>query len=359
MNGVNMRTAGKIAALAGIVGSFALTGGSLGDDRTFRGLRKDDRRTDSRHDDRSNHNDRGRSDRGGHDRGGHDRGHNDHDSRTRVNLNFNLGWAGSSYNRWDRRDSCNSSSTIIYNRPGYSSPRCDDRVVIVDRDRDCNDWGWRNRNRCDDTKVVIVDRPCPPPVIIEKPCPPKTVIVHEPCPTPTVIVKEPCPPQQTVIVRTADYQTYPAPMVRERANEQLRAGRLSIAADLYREHLRTEPTDDYSRRALGYTLLEDGKIEDAIGVIAAAYTQSPALARSTIALGSLPDGGSCLGAKFQEVRSIADRTGSAQAYLTAAVIAQSIGSNENAASMIDMARKYGVSEQTALELSLAVTSVGR
>lgn len=248
-----------------------------------------------------------------------------------MNFNVNLGWSGSYYNRYDRFG------------------RCDDRVVIVDRP-------------CPPPVIVapcpppVVLTPCPPPVVyVPPPCPPRTVIVEKPCP-PTVIVREPAP---TVIVRNADYSYPSAPLVRERADEQFRAGRLAIAADLYREHLRSNPTDDYARRALGYALLEDNKFEDAIGVIASAYDSSPVLGRSSVALGSLPDGGSCLGARLQEVKAIADRSNSWQAYVTAAVIAQSIGSYDLAASLTDRARSCGLNEKSALELSLAVTSVGR
>lgn len=336
MNAHGVSKTGMMAAAAGIAASLLLASSALGDDKTFRGLRKGDYNDAPRQAASLNRgHDRG-NDRG-HDRGrdwGHDRGR-DHD-RTRVNFNVNLGWAGSHYNRYDR---------------------CDDRVVVVDRRRDCDDdWRWR-RDRCDD-RVVVLPRPCPPPVVVvPPPCPPRTVVIEKPCPPP-VIIKEPCP-QPTVIVRHVDYSTPYVPLARERADEQLRMGRLSIAADLYREHLRTSPSDDFVRRSLGFTLLTDNKFEDAIGVISSAYDATPALARSTMSLGLLPDGGGCLGARLQEVRAIADRTNSWQAYVTAAVIAQSIGSYDLAASLTDRARACGLNEKSALELSIAVTGVGR
>jgi hypothetical protein len=347
MNAGYVSKTGKLAAFAGVAASLLLAGGALGQDKTFRGLRKGDYDNQPRQAASFNNN-RGGGGHGGHG-GGYDRGR-DHD-RTRVNFNVNLGWAGSSYNRYDR---------------------CDDRVVIVNRGRDHHDYGW-NRDRCDDNRVVIVNRPCPPPVVvapcpppvvIAPPCPPRAVIIEKPCP-PAVIVREVyTPPQPTVIVREAVHTTYQSPTYQaialcDRAEEQLRAGRLSIAADLYREHLRTNPSDDYVRRALGYTLLTDNKFEDAIGVISSAYDSTPVLARSTFALGLLPDGGGCLGARLQEVRAIADRSNSWQAYVTAAAIAQSIGSFDLAAQLTDRARACGLNEKTTLELTLAVTGGGR
>lgn len=355
MFGMNLSKSGKMAAMAGVAAALVFAQGALGDDKTFRGLRKGENVT--RNNDagsgrsassvqpqsRGDRRDGGRSDGSRHDdRGGHDRGgggsgygndrhhHSDHD-RTRVNLNLNLGgsigWAGSRYNRYDR------PSRVVVS-PAYP--------------------------RHSDNHVVVVDRPYPSTVIVREPayCPvPQTVIVRETnvYPEPTVIVREPEP--RVIVQQTVYTGGYVA--LRERADEQFRAGRLSIAADLYREHLRSDPNDDYARRALGFALLTDNKYEDAIGVISTAYTQSPTLARSTIALGALPDGGGGLGARFQEVRSLAERTGNWQAYLTAAVIAQSIGNHDHAAAMTDRARSNGMNEQTGVEMSLAVTSVGR
>lgn len=337
----------RLAALAAAAGAATLLAPSLAsadDDRTFRGLRKGDYDNGHRNESRGSH----RNDRD-YNRG-HDRGYNRGGDRTKININlgFNTGYSrgysssyySSSYHH-RRYDDC-GSKTVIIDRPRYRND-----VVIIDRDRDCDDR-WR--------RPVIIDRPCPPPVVVvDKPCPPPVVVVDR-SPPPRVIVQEAAP---TVIVRQASYTTEYNVLARERGDEQFRQGRVAIAADLYRLHLRDIPTDDTTRRSLGFALLLDQKLEDAIGVISQAYTTTPTLARSPISLAMLPDGGSSLGTRFQEVKAIADRSNSAAGYLTAAVIAQSIASYDAAAQMLERARQCGLKEDTAVELTLAVTNAGR
>lgn len=338
--------AGAAAALLAVAGSAWADG-----DRSRNGLVRGDSRSEYR----------GGGDRGG-GRGGdrHDdrRGGGDWGRRDRTSVNFSFGvtnvetyGSGYSYSSFGIGTGGYRGG---YGYGGYRSycpppvAYCPPPVVVAPRPY------------CP-PPVVVVDRPyCPPPVVVAPaPCPspvvvvreePRTVIVREE--PRTVVVSQPAP---TVVVQPASYVTE-VPASKYRAAELLRDGRLNLSADLYKLYLQGSPNDQEARRSLGYALLLDGKLDDAITEIATAYQNDPRLSRTRIPLSSLYDGGSSLGTRYAELVNVANRSQTASAYLAAAVVAQSIGNTQNALANLDAARQKGLDQRIGTEMALTLTN---
>lgn len=133
----------------------------------------------------------------------------------------------------------------------------------------------------------------------------------------------------------------------EKAQVLMSIEELDAAIEAYREHLDQDPEDVEAMRALGVAMLEDGRLEDGVAMVALAYRTDPMLARSPLDLHALGLDDRRFDNLLARVLGFARRTDSGSAHLVGAVLLQADGKISGAA------RVLARSEDAGLEAAIA------
>lgn len=128
----------------------------------------------------------------------------------------------------------------------------------------------------------------------------------------------------------------------ERADEYVHRGMVDEAVRVLREHLRAQPGDSDAIRRLGLLLVSVGRTTEGAALVALAYEQEPALATRPVSAGLLGVDRSGLRDLVRSAVIHANKTRSASAWLTTAVLFQGEGRLRVARRMIERARLAGL-----------------
>ncbi|MCC7388715.1 MAG: tetratricopeptide repeat protein [Phycisphaerales bacterium] len=128
----------------------------------------------------------------------------------------------------------------------------------------------------------------------------------------------------------------------EKAGLFMAADDLERAVRYYREHLDEDPEDVSAMRAMGVAMVEAGRVEDGVAVIAMAYRTDPLLARTALDLGAMGLDGRRYDSLLSRVLSFANKIDSGSAHLAGAVLLQADGKVAGANRVLDRAERAGL-----------------
>lgn len=126
----------------------------------------------------------------------------------------------------------------------------------------------------------------------------------------------------------------------ERGDLAVAAGDMTKAIKAYTVHLGSFPRDSQARRALGVALIASGRTREGASVVLEAYRRTPDLARTPYRADLLEDGR--LHEAIQRAAQEGRRSGSASAWLSAAVLSQTDNRPAAARRMIERAQECGL-----------------
>ncbi|HZW09403.1 MAG TPA: hypothetical protein VFF69_05815 [Phycisphaerales bacterium] len=133
----------------------------------------------------------------------------------------------------------------------------------------------------------------------------------------------------------------------ERAELLMAVEELDGAISAYREHLGADPEDVQAIRALGLAMIEDGRFEDGVAMVALAYRTDPMLARTPLDLAALGLDGKRYNSLLARVLGFAKRTDSGSAHLVGAMLLQADGKLSGAARVLERSEKAGLEDAIA------------
>jgi hypothetical protein len=168
--------------------------------------------------------------------------------------------------------------------------------------------------------------------------------VHDPALTAPVYQPPPAPPEEPA----------EPPTIAEIADEDLRAGDATGAANLYREYLRDNPDEMSVMRSLGIALISDGRVSEGVATIAMAYRESPELADTPIDAASLFRDQRALRRCLTRVVHLANREQTPSAWLAVAAIMQAENRNDHALRMARRAEAAGLEAEVSEPLLRAL-----
>lgn len=167
-------------------------------------------------------------------------------------------------------------------------------------------------------------------------------------------------PVDGVLTQQVDYslrtpqvaQPQPAPEAPAPELTALEKARLFMAADdldraiqYYREHLDEDAEDVGAMRAMGVAMVEAGRLEDGVAMIALAYRTDPLLARTPLDLATLGLDGRRYDNLLSRTLHFARRVDSGSAHLAGAVLLQADGKVAGAGRVLDRAEKAGLDDE--------------
>lgn len=130
----------------------------------------------------------------------------------------------------------------------------------------------------------------------------------------------------------------------EKARLYMAVGALEEAIEAYRDHLDADPEDVEAMRALGVAMLEHGRTEDGIAMVALAYRTDPMLARSKLDLAEIGLDGRRYVSLRDRVLHFAARTDSGSAHLVGTMLLQADDKTPGAIRVLDRAARAGLSD---------------
>jgi hypothetical protein len=125
----------------------------------------------------------------------------------------------------------------------------------------------------------------------------------------------------------------------ERATLFMAADDLDRAIEAFRDHLDEDPEDVGAMRSLGTAMVEAGRTEDGIAVIAMAYRTDPMLARTALDLNSLGLDSRRFDTLLSRVLQFAERTDSGSGHLAGVMLLQADRKLTGATRVLDRAEK--------------------
>jgi hypothetical protein len=131
----------------------------------------------------------------------------------------------------------------------------------------------------------------------------------------------------------------------EKAGLFMAADDLERAVRYYREHLDEDPEDVSAMRAMGVAMVEEGRVEDGVAVVAMAYRTDPLLARTPLDLVALGLDGRRYDSLLSRVLSFANKVDSGSAHLAGAALLQADGKVAGANRVLDRAERAGLAAE--------------
>ncbi|MBL9031482.1 MAG: tetratricopeptide repeat protein [Phycisphaerae bacterium] len=147
----------------------------------------------------------------------------------------------------------------------------------------------------------------------------------------------------------------PAPQTRaEQGALLLRKGDARGALAEYAAHLKERPDDTEAMRGMSLALLDEGRLDDAIAVLARAYRDDPSLADRPVARSTFAGGSKRLRDVLLRVSAHANKINTGAAWHALAVLMQAEGRDRNAAAMVQRAKGLGFDESVVARMESAV-----
>ncbi len=134
----------------------------------------------------------------------------------------------------------------------------------------------------------------------------------------------------------------------EKAHLLMAADELDEAIEAFRDHLDEDAEDVKAMRSLGVAMLEAGRLDDGIAMIAMAYRTDPVLARTALditGLGLDGLGGRRYDNLLSRVLGFARKTDSGSAHLAGVMLLQADRKVAGAVRVLDRAEKAGLAEE--------------
>jgi hypothetical protein len=128
----------------------------------------------------------------------------------------------------------------------------------------------------------------------------------------------------------------------ERAELLIAVEELGGAISAYRDHLAADPEDVQAMRALGVAMIEHGRMEDGVAMVALAYRTDPMLARTPLDLGALGLDGKRYDSLLARVLGFAKRIDSGSAHLVGAMLLQADGKVSGASRVLERSENAGL-----------------
>lgn len=138
------------------------------------------------------------------------------------------------------------------------------------------------------------------------------------------------------------------------AKQQMRNARPAAAIDAFKDYARTQSSDADARRLLALAMIESGKTDEGVAMMRAAYSLDASLAQRPINIAEVGLSGKRLDAVVDAVSTHAERSDTASAWLTAAVLWQADGRAAIAQTMLDRASAKGLDVNLAGDLRAAM-----
>jgi hypothetical protein len=138
------------------------------------------------------------------------------------------------------------------------------------------------------------------------------------------------------------------------AKQQMRNARPAAAVDALKDYARTQSSDADARRFLALAMIESGKTDEGVAMMRAAYSLDASLAQRPINIADLGLNGKRLDAVVDTISTHAEKSDTASAWLTAAVLWQADGRAAIAQTMLDRASAKGLDVNLAGDLRAAM-----
>jgi hypothetical protein len=147
----------------------------------------------------------------------------------------------------------------------------------------------------------------------------------------------------------------PPPTDAEIAAALMRSGDAKGAIDKYRIHLRDHADDAEAMRGLAVALIDAAEFEQGVAMMAMAYRTEPTLPDEALAARQLFTKAGDLRTTLQKAVAFANKTKTASAWLTVAVLMQAEGREEPALRMIDRADEIGLDQELVKRFKAALS----
>jgi tetratricopeptide (TPR) repeat protein len=145
----------------------------------------------------------------------------------------------------------------------------------------------------------------------------------------------------------------PSPI--ELADAAWQAGRLTEAVRYMKEYLATAPDDADAMRFLALLKIDQGKLDEAVALMAMAYERMPRLASRPLPASDIPGGTAQMRQRVNTMSGYANRAKTGSAWLTLAVLVQGEGRDSVARTLVGRAERAGLKPTLVSELNDALS----